>query len=183
MISVMPGLGRLVVGTSGSPGSLPALRYAQHLARRTDVPLVAVLAWIPPGGDIFERRCSSAALRRVWADAARERLEGALEAAWGGVAPDLDIKPVVIRGEPGPALVEIADSGDDLLVVGAGRRGALTRMWHGKVSRYCLSHARCPVLAVPPATARQMGLGPAGWALRHRELTLDRALRDWDAPA
>jgi hypothetical protein len=56
-------------------------------------------------------------------------------------------------------------------------------MLHGKVSRYCLWHARCPVLAVPPATARGMGLGPAGWVLRHRELTLDRALRDWDAAA
>jgi hypothetical protein len=56
-------------------------------------------------------------------------------------------------------------------------------MWHGKVSRYCLSHAQCPVLAIPSATPREMGLGPARWALRHRELTLDRALRDWDAAA
>ncbi len=132
---------------------------------------------------IAERRCPSGHLRRLWAEAARQRFIAALAAAWGGVPPDLDIRPVVIRGEPGPALVEIASSGDDLLVVGAGRRGALTRMWHAKVSRYCLSHARCPVLAVPPATARGMGLGLAGWALRHRELTLDRALRDWDAAA
>jgi nucleotide-binding universal stress UspA family protein len=183
MMSVVPGLGRLIVGTGGSPGSIRALRYAQELACRSDVPLVAALAWVPPGGDLAERRCSSAALRRVWADAAQERLMGALEAAWGGVAPDLEVKPVVVRGEPGPALVEIAKSVGDLLVVGAGRRGALTRIWHGKVSRYCLSHARCPVLAVPSATAREMGLSPAGWALRHRELTLDRALRDWDAAA
>jgi nucleotide-binding universal stress UspA family protein len=178
MINVVPG--RLVVGTSGSPGSLPALRCAQDLARRSGVPLLAVLAWVPPGG---ERRCPSGHLRRLWAEAARQRLIAALAAAWGGVPPDLDIRPVVIRGEPGPALVEIASPGDDLLVVGAGRRGALTRMWHGKVSRYCLWNARCPVLAVPPATARGMGLGPAAWVLRHRELTLDRALRDWDAAA
>jgi nucleotide-binding universal stress UspA family protein len=183
MMSVVPGLGRLIVGASGSPGSIRALRYAQHLARRSDVPLVALLAWIPPGGDTAERRCASAALRRVWTGAAQERLKGALEAAWGGAPPDLDIKTVVIRGEPGPALVDIANSGDDLLIVGAGRRGALTRIWHGKVTRYCLSHARCPVLAVPSASPRQMGLGPGRWALRHRELTLDRALRDWDAAA
>jgi len=30
MISFASGTGRLVVGTSGSPGSLPALRYALH---------------------------------------------------------------------------------------------------------------------------------------------------------
>lgn len=181
MIGVVSGPGRLVVGTSGSPGSLPALRYARDLARRNEVPLVTVLAWIPPGGDLAERRSPSPYLRRLWADAARQRLTDALEAAWGVVPSDLDIQPVVIRGEPGPALVQITDSGDDLLVVGAGGRGKLTRMWRGKVSRYCLAHARCPVLAVPPANARQMGVGLRGWALRHRELTLDRALHDWDA--
>jgi nucleotide-binding universal stress UspA family protein len=183
MMSVVAGVRRLVVGTSGSPGGLPALRYAHDVARRNDVPLLAMLAWVPPGGDLAERRCPSAHLRRVWADAARQRLSDALDTAWGGVSPGLDIKLVVVRGEPGPALVEIADCGDDLLVVGAGQRGALTRMWHGRVSRYCLSHARCPVLAVPPAAARGTGLGPAGWALRHRELTVDRALRDWNAAA
>ena len=67
--------------------------------------------------------------------------------------------------------------------MGAGQRGALTRMWHGQVTRYCLAHARCPVLAIPPVAAREMGLRPARWALRHRELTLDRVLRDWDAAA
>jgi hypothetical protein len=62
--------------------------------------------------------------------------------------------------------------------------GKLTRTWRGKVTRYCVAHAQCRVLAVPrPATARQLRLGPAAWALRHRELTLDRALRDWDAAA
>jgi len=184
MTSVLPAAGRVIAGTSGSPGSLAALRYAGDAARCNDVPLLAVLAWTPPEGDLAERRCPSPYLRRLWADAARQRLRDALDAAWGAVPADLDLQPVVIRGEPGPALVEVADGGDDLLVVGAGRGGKLTRIWRGQVSRYCLAHARCPVLAVPqPATARQLGLGPARWALRHRELTLDRALRDWDAAA
>jgi nucleotide-binding universal stress UspA family protein len=174
MIDMVSGVGRLVVGASGSPGSLGALRYARDLACRTDVPVVAVQAWTPPGGDLAERRCPSPGLRRVWAEAAGERLKDAVGAAWGGVPPGLDLKLVVIRGEPGPALVDVADSGDDLLVVGAGRRGALSRMWRGRVSRYCLSHARCAVLAVPqPATAREMGLGPGGWPLRHRGLDLE----------
>jgi hypothetical protein len=69
-----------------------------------------------PGGDIAERRYPSATVRRVcrvWADAARQLLTGALAASWGGIPPNLDIKPVVIRGEPRPALVEVADSSDD----------------------------------------------------------------------
>jgi nucleotide-binding universal stress UspA family protein len=184
MIGMMSGAGRLVVGASGSPGSLAALRYARDLACRIEVPVVAVQAWIPPGGDLAERRWPSPFLRRVWAEAARKRLEAAALAAWGGVPPGLDLSFVVIRGEPGPALVDIADSGDDLLVVGAGRRGLLSRLWHGRVSRYCLRHAQCPVLAIPqPATAREMGFGPRVWPPRYRGLNLDRALREWDVAA
>ena len=105
----------------------------------------------------------------------------------GGLAsagPGLNLRLVVIRGEPGPALVDFADSEDDLLIVRAGRRDALSRLWRGHVSRYCLRGARCPVLAIPqPATAREMGLGPGVWPRRHRGLDLDRALREWDAAA
>jgi nucleotide-binding universal stress UspA family protein len=173
---------RLVVGASGSPGSLSALRYARGLALRIEVPVVAVQAWVPPGGDLAERRCPAPGLRRVWAEAARQRLEDAVLAAWGGAPPGLDAKLVVCRGDPGPVLVDLADSVGDVLVVGAGRRAAVSRVWRGRVGRYCLAHAQCPVLAVPqPAGAREMGLRPATWALRHRELTMDRVLREWDA--
>ncbi len=184
MINVVSGAGRLIVGASGSPGSVCALRYALRLAHRHGVPLVAVHAWVPPGGDLAERRFPLPELRRVWADAARERLADALATACGDLPTGLDIAHVIIRGEPGPSLVQVADSDGDVLVVGAGRRGTAFRMWHGRVSRYCLSHARCPVLAVPhPATLKELGLSPGGWAARHRELTVERALRDWGAAA
>lgn len=184
MFAVVSDATRVVVGASGSPGSLGALRYAVALARRNNAPMVAVLAWVPPGGDLAERRCPSALLRPVWAAAARERLQEALGAACGGVPQDQEIKLLTIRGAPGPALVQAADSAGDLLVVGAGRRGLLPRMWHGNVSRYCLSHARCPVLAVPyPATAREMGLGPGAWRPHRLDLALDQAIRDWHTAA
>ena len=102
MMSVLPGPGRLIAGTSGSPGSLPALRYARDLARRNDVLLLAVLAWVPPGGDLAERCYPSADLRRLWADAAQQRLIGVLDAAWGGVPPDLDITPRRYPRRAGP---------------------------------------------------------------------------------
>jgi len=57
----------------------------------------------------------------------------------------------VVRAAPGPALVELADRRDDLLVVGYGGRSRLGCAVHGSVARYCLAHARCPVLAVPPS--------------------------------
>jgi hypothetical protein len=60
----MSGLRRVIVGASGSPGNLRALRYAKHLARATGATLIPAHAWIPPGGDVADRRCPSFYLRR-----------------------------------------------------------------------------------------------------------------------
>ena len=64
----MSGSRRIIVGTSGAPGSLPALRYAAELARQDDATLIPVLAWLPPGGDVADRRCPSSYLRQIWKD-------------------------------------------------------------------------------------------------------------------
>jgi nucleotide-binding universal stress UspA family protein len=171
------GVRRVIVGTSGSPGSLPALRYAARLAGREDRPLIAVHAWVPPGGDLADRRFPSPYLRQLWTEAARERLDEALDAAWGTAAPaGLGVQAAVVRGEPGPVLVDVARE-DDLLVVGAGRRGMLGRIRHGHVSRYCLARARCAVLAVPPADLGG-GTGRRRWSLRRRPLTVEQAMAE-----
>ena len=51
----MGAVGRIVVGVHGSLGSLQALRWATEEAHERRVPLVPVIAWIPPGGDLAER--------------------------------------------------------------------------------------------------------------------------------
>jgi len=173
------GVRRVIVGTSGSPGSLRALRYAEVLARAHDATLVPVLAWEPPGGDRADLTQPSGYLRQVWRDAACQRLRDALIAVWGEVPDDPPVQPHVERGPAGWVLVTIACRAGDLLVMGAGRRGALARMVSCKVSRYCLAHAQCPVLAVPPpALAREIGHGRLIRAFWHRTLTPDRVLRD-----
>jgi nucleotide-binding universal stress UspA family protein len=175
----MSGVRRVIVGASGSPGSLRALRYAEELARAHDATLIPVLTWLPPGGDLADRRYPCGEMRRVWQEDACERLRDALIAVWGEVPADPPVHPLVHRGEAGWILVSLADCPGDLLVVGAGRRGALARMVGGKVSRYCLAHAECPVLAVPPpALAREVRHGPLVWAFWHRTLTPDRVLGD-----
>jgi len=118
---------------------------------------VAVHAWAPPGGDLADRRQPSQYLRQVWARAAGERLGEALGATWGGAPQGLPFQGLVVRGEPGPSLVRVADSVHDLLVVGAGRRGKLARIGHGRLSRHCLAHAPYPVIAIPPASLAQLG--------------------------
>ncbi len=166
---------RVFAGVNGSPGSLQALRYAAGLARMHDSALIPVLVWAPPGGELADRRGPSLYLRQVWKDAAWERLWYALDLAFGGAPAGVPVEPMVVRGEAGSVLVRVADSDDDLLVVGAGRRGVFSRIAACRVSRYCLAHATCPVVAVPPSTLAQMGRGLRGWAFRHRHLSLDRA--------
>ena len=164
----MPTVHRIVVGIDGSLGSLQALRYATDEARRRNVPLLPVVAWVPPGGDLAERRHSSPYLRKIWRDAAWERLNAAFDDGLGGIPADLQVEPHVERGETGPVLVDVANQPEDLIVVGTGRRGALSRMWRRSVARYCVAHAKCPVLAVPPsALMDEMGRGLRSWQRRH----------------
>ena len=169
----MSGVRRVIVGVSGSPGSLQALRHAADLARSDDAPLVPVLAWTPPGGDLADRRHPSPYLRQIWRDAARQRLREAIDLALGGVPEDVRVESDVVRGDPGDVLIGMACHPGDVLVIGAGRRGPLARALSCRVSRYCLAHAQCPVIAVPPSELAQVSHGLRGWAFRHRGLSAD----------
>jgi len=174
---------RVVVGACPTPGSIRALRYARDLAARGDASLVVVHAWTPPGGDMADRRAPSPILREIWQRAAWQRIRECVATAWGGMPADVQTSLVVARGAPGEVLVDLAGGSDDLLIVGAGRRGPLARLGHGRVTRYCLAHATCPVLAVPPASlARAAGLRLGG-AFRHHGLHLRRWARELDGKA
>ena len=170
----MSGVRRVIVGVSGSPGSIQALRYAADLARAHGAALIPVLTWLPPGGDFADRSRPSPFLRQLWKDAAWQRLWDAVELAFGGVPADLTVQPQVLRGEPGAVLTGFLSQPGDLLVIGAGRRGA-GRTMSSRTSRYCLAHAPCPVLAVPPPSLARIGHGPRAWAFRHRRLDPEQA--------
>ena len=101
----MTGTRRVIVGTSGSPGSLRALRYAEDVARTQSAVLIPVLAWVPPGGDRGDRLQPSGYLRHEWQEAACQRLRDALIAAWGHI-PRRSVGPAcraARRARPGPA--------------------------------------------------------------------------------
>lgn len=143
---------RVVVGVSGSPGSLTALRRAADEARRRGAELWPVLAWQPPEGHLADRRVPAPGLllgecKRQ----AAEQLLAALCDVFGGAGPKLPGRVLLVEGAPGPALVQTADRAGDILVVGAGGRGLWRRVLWPSVGRYCLAHADCPVLAVPPS--------------------------------
>ena len=167
----MSGVRRIIVGVSGSPGSLQALRHAADLARIHQAVVIPVLTWTPPGGEIADRSHPSPYLRKVWQEAAWQRLWEAIGLALGGIPDDVPFEPEVVRGEPGHVLTGVACHPGDLLVIGAGRRGPLAHARSCNVSRYCLAHAACPVVAVPPPALAQANHGLRGWAFRHRGLS------------
>jgi nucleotide-binding universal stress UspA family protein len=177
----MPVAARVIAGTSGSPGSLAALRHAEALARSLDAVLVPVLAWTPPRGEGPALLRAGDYLTEQWHQMARQRMRDALTAIWGMVPDDRRIQPQVRRGPAGWVLVSFASSPGDVLVVGRGRSGALHRVSGRWVSRYCAARARCPVVLVPPPElTRPPGLRRTAWRLRHRTLTLEQILRELD---
>lgn len=161
---------RIIIGVSGSPASLQALRYGARLAHFQDAAVLAVLAWTPPGGELAERSHPSAYLREIWVEAARQRLLTAIDLGLGGVPPGIAFNLQVARGEAGSVLVSSAAEDGDVLVIGAGRRGPIRHALACRVSRYCLAHASCPVVAVPPSELAHESRGIRGWILRHRGL-------------
>ena len=163
----MSRIDRIVAGVSGSPGNLPALRYAADLARACDAALTFVHAWVPSGPEFAIWQFPADPLVLQWRDDAWQRLWHALDMAFGGLPPDIPAEPLIMRGNPGPVLVGTAGRDGATLVVGAGRRGAAGRLRPGQVGRYCLAHASCPVIAVPsPALDRATARAVRGWVRR-----------------
>jgi nucleotide-binding universal stress UspA family protein len=137
--------GRVVVGVSGSLGSLAALRTGLREARLRGRPLVAVLAWQPQGGETVYRMAPTPSLLERWEREAWERLDQALAQAWGRLPLDVQVEPVIVRSSAGGALTAVADRPDDLLVIGTTRRFGPARLLSG-VHAYLTARARCPVL-------------------------------------
>jgi nucleotide-binding universal stress UspA family protein len=142
---------------------------AADLARHHDALLIPLHTWVPPEGDLHERKHPCLELRRLWEDDAWQRLQDALGTAFGGLPAEVQTQPFVRRGHPGKVLVSMARQPGDVLVIGTGCPGGLRQLGCGGAARYCLAHACCPVLAIPPpGLAQHAGHGLRGWAFRHR---------------
>ncbi|MET9544374.1 universal stress protein [Streptomyces sp. NPDC006627] len=147
------GTGRVVVGVSGSPASLAALRVAAEEARRARRVLVAVIAWEPPEGETLYLRHPDREWARHWWAVARTRLDRAFDEVFGGAPPGVRTERRVIRAHPDRALSELAARPDDLLVLGT-RPG---RNRPSRTHRRVRSRTTCPILTVPaPAVPRRV---------------------------
>ncbi|MFF0767165.1 universal stress protein [Streptomyces sp. NPDC003328] len=138
---------RIVVGVSGSLNSLVALQRAGTEARLTGRRLLAVLVWRhcdtdpPPETNRSPLKGTRTAAMRL--------LKNILNDVFAATHDTVPISGLVISGSAGRTLVQIANRETDLLVIGGRHHSKLSR-WRSPVAHYCLTHASCPVLTVPP---------------------------------
>jgi nucleotide-binding universal stress UspA family protein len=123
---------------------------AARLARALTAPLILVHvspAHVPPG--------VSAA--RDGRERPREegRADELSDALLSRLVLDADVKRVVALGTPETTLAELTSKERaQLLVVGATGEGSLAALLEGGASQHVISHARCPVVVVPPEVMR-----------------------------
>ncbi|MGH3774673.1 MAG: universal stress protein [Pseudonocardiaceae bacterium] len=152
----------VVVGVDGSPASYTALRWALGYAGGGGVRIRAVRCWMPVLARGWEAAVTGEPVPPEAEQQARaERELGQVVAAALARIPTgvtrVGVQQRVVRGPPGPGLVS-RTAGVHLLVIGHGGHRS---MLHRSVSSYCVRHATCPVLVIPPAMATRRTLAPA----------------------
>jgi nucleotide-binding universal stress UspA family protein len=140
-------MNEIVVGVDVSWSARSAVMWAAEQARATARTLRAINAVdISPA---FNMELGMGAVAKpVDPSAIDTAYREAVTAVFASVHPESGWRLQFFSGEPGPVLVA-ESSAAALLVVGTKERAGVTRLISGSVSHYCLSHAPCPVVAVP----------------------------------
>ena len=141
----------IVVGLDDSPSAKVALRWAaeQAIRRQAVLSAIHVLDW-PYGSSN-----TPLPARPHDVDPTFDEIQAAYLASITEVFDDISPRPDWLiqfaTGEPGHVLVRQSQE-SQLLVVGTREHVGLGRILVGSISHYCLSHASCPVVAVPALT-------------------------------
>ena len=144
----------VVVGLDDSAAAQAALQWAARYARftYTDVRVIHVptcsvgasIAWsagVPGIEGLFSPEPDNVQ------QLALQRMFEAIHPEPGWVLEYRD-------GCPGPVLVTQSHDAQ-LLIVGTRKRAGLARLLSGSTSHFCLTHAVCPVVAIPETEAKQ----------------------------
>ena len=145
-------MNEIVVGLDLSPSARAALKWAAAQARATGQNLRAVHAFdtsatltmaVGMGGLAVPVHASAM-------DAYREAISDVFDSVQPETGWRLEFSP----GAAGPVLVA-EGLGEALLVVGTREQSGIGRFVFGSVSHHCISHAQCPVVAVPALPAQR----------------------------
>ncbi len=139
--TTMPDYSVVLNPTDGSPASWPASLHAVALARRLGAQLIVLYVVDEPL--VIESG--------LYLAGALEELTEEGERATSAVADlarshHVQVTPLVVRGRPGDAILEVArERRVDLIVMGSRGKSALERVLLGSVSEHVLRHAPCLV--------------------------------------
>jgi nucleotide-binding universal stress UspA family protein len=140
------GAPRIVVGVDGSAPSVAALRWAVRQAELTSGTIDAVTAWqYPVSAGGLGWAPTSGLDNTDYAELSAKTLSAAV--AEVGPPPSVQVRELVVEGNPAQAILDTA-RGADLLVVGNRGHGEFTDALIGSVSNRCVHHASCPVVVV-----------------------------------
>jgi len=132
----------VAVGYDGMAESQAALEEAAALALKFGgaMKVVGVMTPVPPIG--------AAAAAQAGAEAGPD-FQTRLHQAVAELPPEVRALPVLERGDPVRKLLEVAEVGIDLLVLGSRGFGPVMRLLIGSVSSRVIRGAPCPVMVVP----------------------------------
>jgi nucleotide-binding universal stress UspA family protein len=132
----------LAVGYDGMAESQAALDEAAVLAEKfgASMKVVGVMTPVPPVG--------SAAAAQAGPEAGPD-FQTRLHDVVAELPPELRALPVLEHGDPVHKLLEVAEVGVDLLVLGSRGFGPVMRLLIGSVSSRVIRAASCPVMVVP----------------------------------
>jgi nucleotide-binding universal stress UspA family protein len=150
--------GAVVVAIDESSSSRAALAWAADYARDVHADLHAVhvlrydfgapVTWAP--GLLGSPHTVSQSVFELAKLSMRQLFDSVLaEPSW---------KLTFLEGPAGQEIVQYARNAQ-LLVIGTREHRGMERLLVGSVSHYCLSHAECPIVAVP-ATKASLVVGP-----------------------
>jgi nucleotide-binding universal stress UspA family protein len=144
----------VVVGIDDSPSSHAALEWAGKWARSMGSRLRAVHVHNAATSSPLVWTTGFPAMAYVAEIPNRKEAENAISAIFRATGPEPDWALEFRDGSAGRALVS-ASAAAQLLVVGTREHVGLGRLISGSVSHYCLTHAMCPVAAIPPTSPRR----------------------------
>jgi nucleotide-binding universal stress UspA family protein len=142
----------IVVGVDLSPSARAALSWAAEHARATGQSLRAIHAVdVSPA---FNLALGMGAVAVPMEPSAMDTTyREAIAAVFDSIQPEPGWSLSFFSGEAGPVMVE-ESVGAPLLAVGTKEHVGIGRLIPGSVSHHCLSHAQCPVVAIPPVRDR-----------------------------
>jgi nucleotide-binding universal stress UspA family protein len=137
---------RILCPIDFSPAALQAFGFAMDLARRTkaSVTLLHVIEWLPEEEPRALAHFDVPEYRQHLTLDARERLEALIAQE----SPHGTAEATVVIGRAHREIVRIADTGADLIVMGAQGRGSHVLPSFGSTTQQVVRAASCPVLSV-----------------------------------